>query len=160
MDIVVGFDISTHLLGQPLFYGHPLLESYLPSILEDITSIGRVSCGAGTEVQVNVAFKVNKITAKFQLYQRAIFDSLRQVSVDGPTHLNAQFLQSLWETFNDRAKSNGQVLLSHSVSHICILPFVSSSPIACFIFTSSHPLLFSSSRFYSSFQMVLGVKAR
>ncbi|XP_047593143.1 collagen alpha-5(VI) chain isoform X4 [Lutra lutra] len=114
MDIVVGFDISTHLLGQPLFYGHPLLESYLPSILEDITSIGRVSCGAGTEVLVNVAFKVNNDPAKFQLYQRAIFDSLQQVNVDGPTHLNAQFLQSLWETFNDRPKSHGQVLLIFS----------------------------------------------
>ncbi|XP_045858198.1 collagen alpha-5(VI) chain isoform X1 [Meles meles] len=114
MDIVVGFDISTHLLGQPLFYGHPRLESYLPSILEDITSIGRVSCGAGTEVQVKVAFKVNNDLPKFQLYRRAIFDSLLQVNVNGPTHLNAQFLQSLWETFNDRSKSNGQVLLIFS----------------------------------------------
>ncbi|XP_027955031.1 collagen alpha-5(VI) chain [Eumetopias jubatus] len=117
MDIVVGFDISTHLLGQPLFHGHPRLKSYLPGILEDITSIRRVSCGAGTEVQVNVAFKVNndqEFPAKFQIYRKAIFDSLLQVTVNGPTHLNAQFLQSLGDTFKDRSKSQGQVLLIFS----------------------------------------------
>ena len=52
MDMVVGFDISTHLPGQPLFHGHPQLQSYLPSILEDITSMRGVSCGAGAEMQV------------------------------------------------------------------------------------------------------------
>lgn len=112
MDIVVGFDISTHLPGQPLFHDHPRLRSYLPDILEDITSIRRVSCGAGTEVQVNVAFKVNndqEFPAKFQIYQRAMFDSLLQVTVDGPTHLNAQFLLSLWDTFEAKSKSQGQV---------------------------------------------------
>lgn len=163
MDIVVGFDISTHLRGQPLFHGHPRLRSYLPGILEDISSIGRVSCGAGSDVQVNVAFKVNndrEFPAKFQIYQKAIFDSLLQVTVNGPSHLNAQFLQSLWDTFKDQSKSQGQVLTSHSMSHLCILSFVSSSPITYFIFTSSHSLLSSSSRCYSSFQMVLGVKAR
>uniref|UniRef100_G1LDX5 Collagen alpha-5(VI) chain n=1 Tax=Ailuropoda melanoleuca TaxID=9646 RepID=G1LDX5_AILME len=117
MDIVVGFDISTHLLGQPLFHGHPRLRSYLPGILEDISSIRRVSCGAGSDVQVNVAFKVNndrEFPAKFQIYQKAIFDSLLQVTVDGPSHLNAQFLQSLWDTFKDQSKSQGQVLLIFS----------------------------------------------
>uniref|UniRef100_A0A452STM3 Collagen alpha-5(VI) chain n=1 Tax=Ursus americanus TaxID=9643 RepID=A0A452STM3_URSAM len=117
MDIVVGFDISTHLRGQPLFHGHPRLRSYLPGILEDISSIGRVSCGAGSDVQVNVAFKVNndrEFPAKFQIYQKAIFDSLLQVTVNGPSHLNAQFLQSLWDTFKDQSKSQGQVLLIFS----------------------------------------------
>ncbi|XP_041589503.1 LOW QUALITY PROTEIN: collagen alpha-5(VI) chain [Vulpes lagopus] len=117
MDIVVGFDISTHLPGQPLFHDHPRLRSYLPDILEDITSIRRASCGAGTEVQVNVAFKVNndrEFPAKFRIYQRAMFDSLLQVTVDGPTHLNAQFLLSLWDTFEAKSKSQGQVLLIFS----------------------------------------------
>ncbi|KAJ8790783.1 hypothetical protein J1605_021211 [Eschrichtius robustus] len=98
LDIVVSFDISTHLLGQPLFHGHPRLESYLPGILEDITSLRGVSCGAGAEVQVSVAFKVNSdqnFPAKFQIYQETIFDSLLQVTVNGPTHLNAQFVQSM-----------------------------------------------------------------
>ena len=82
MDMVVGFDISTHLPGQPLFHGHPQLQSYLPSILEDITSMRGVSCGAGAEMQVSVAFKVNSdqdVPAKFQIYQQTIFDSLLQV---------------------------------------------------------------------------------
>nr|XP_005545791.1 PREDICTED: collagen alpha-5(VI) chain isoform X1 [Macaca fascicularis] len=117
MDIVVGFDISTHMQGQPLFQGHPQLESYLPGILEDISSIRGVSCGAGTEVQVSLAFKVNndqEFPAKFQIYQKAVFDSLLQVNVAGPTHLNAQFLQSLWDTFKNKSASRGQVLLIFS----------------------------------------------
>uniref|UniRef100_A0A8D2B9P7 Collagen alpha-5(VI) chain n=1 Tax=Sciurus vulgaris TaxID=55149 RepID=A0A8D2B9P7_SCIVU len=117
VDIVVGFDISTHLQGQPLFQGHPQLESYLPSILKDITSIRGVSCGAGAEAQVSLAFKVNsehEFPSRFQIYQKAIFDSLLQVTVRGPTHLNAQFLQSLWDTFEDKSASRGQVLLIFS----------------------------------------------
>ncbi|XP_066889908.1 collagen alpha-5(VI) chain [Kogia breviceps] len=117
LDIVVSFDISTHLLGQPLFHGHPELESYLPRILEDITSLRGVSCGAGTEVQVSVAFKVNSdqnFPAKFQIYKETIFDSLLQVTVNGPTHLNAQFVQSMWDTFKDTSASRGQVLLIFS----------------------------------------------
>ncbi|XP_011383332.1 collagen alpha-5(VI) chain [Pteropus vampyrus] len=117
VDIVVGFDISTHLLGQQLFHGHPRLKSYLPGIIEDITSIRGVSCAAGAQTHVSVAFKVNndqEFPAKFQIYQETIFDSLLQVTVNGPTHLNAQFLQSLWDTFEDKSASRGQVLLIFS----------------------------------------------
>ncbi|KAK1332449.1 hypothetical protein QTO34_007126 [Cnephaeus nilssonii] len=117
VDIVVGFDLSTHLPGQPLFLGHPRLESYLPGILGDITSIRGVSCGAGAKTHVNVAFKVNNdqaFPAKFQIYQEPIFENLLQVTVNGPTHLNAQFLQRLWDTFEDKSASRGQVLLIFS----------------------------------------------
>lgn len=163
MDVVVGFDISTHLPGAQLFDDHPRLESYLPGILEDMTSIRGVSCGAGAEVQMNVAFKVNddgEFPTEFQIYQKAIFDRLLQVTVNGPTHLNAQFLRSLWNTFKKESTSQGQVLTSQSLSHLRVLLFVSSSPVICFLFTSSHFLLSSFSRCCSSFQMVLGVKAR
>ncbi|XP_037700994.1 collagen alpha-5(VI) chain [Choloepus didactylus] len=117
MDVVVGFDMSTQVLGQPLFQDHPRLESYLPGILEDISSIRGVSCGAGTETQVSVAFKVNSVQEfpnKFQIYQKAVFDSLMQLTVKGPTHLNVDLLQSLWDTFEDKSASRGQVLLIFS----------------------------------------------
>lgn len=145
MDIVVGFDMSTHLPGQPLFHGHPRLESYLPGILEDITSIRGVSCGAGAETHVNVAFKVNNdqaFPAKFQIYQEAIFENLLQVTVNGPTHLNAQFLQRLWDTFENTNASHGQVSMSQSISHLSMLSYLSPSqlhisfshsPILCFL---------------------------
>ncbi|XP_045435257.1 collagen alpha-5(VI) chain isoform X2 [Pipistrellus kuhlii] len=117
VDIVVGFDMSTHQPGNLLFRGHPRLESYLSGILGDITSIRGVSCGAGAETHVNVAFKVNNdqaFPAKFQIYQETIFENLKNVTVNGPTHLNAQFLQSLWDTFKDKSASRGQVLLIFS----------------------------------------------
>lgn len=142
VDVVVGFDISTHVLGQPLLHGHPWLESYLPGILEDITSIRGVSCGAGAETQVSVAFKVNNdqaFPAKFQIYQEKIFDSLLQVTVNGPTHLNAQFLKSLWDTFEDKSASKGQVCASHSMSHLHILSCVFPHPL--YIAASCHSIL-------------------
>ncbi|XP_075404010.1 collagen alpha-5(VI) chain [Tenrec ecaudatus] len=117
IDVVVGFDISTLQPGQPLFQDHSWLESYLPGILEDISSIRGVSCGAGAEAQVSMAFKVNndrEFPAKFQIYQKGIFVRLRQVTVDGPTHLNTEFLQSLWDTFEDTSASRGQILLIFS----------------------------------------------
>ncbi|XP_037380431.1 collagen alpha-5(VI) chain isoform X2 [Talpa occidentalis] len=118
VDIVVGFDISTHLPGQRLFHGHSPLESYLPGILEDITSIRGVSCGAGAETQVSVAFKVNSeenFPAKFQIYQKAMFGSLLQpLTVNGSSQLNAQFLQWLWDTFESRDTAQVQVLLIFS----------------------------------------------
>jgi hypothetical protein len=120
VDVVVGFDISTHRQGQPLFQGHPRLESYLPGILEDITSIRGVSCGAGAEAQVSLAFKVNsdqEFPAKFQIYQKAAFDSLLHVTVRGPTHLDAPFLQSLWDMFEERSASRGQVYSLPSILH-------------------------------------------
>lgn len=120
MDVVIGFDISTHHEGQPLFQGHPHLESYLPNILEDITSIRGVSCGAGAEAQVSLAFKVNndqEFPAKFQIYQKAVFDNLLQATVRGPTHLNAQLLQSLWDVFEEKSASRGQVFSLQSTSH-------------------------------------------
>ncbi|KAM9187607.1 collagen alpha-5(VI) chain [Dugong dugon] len=117
IDVVVGFDISTSLQGQRLFQDHSQLESYLPDILQDISSIRGVSCGAGAEAQVSVAFKVNNEDAfhsKFHIYQKAIFDKLRQVTVNGPTHLNTQFLRSLWDTFENTSASRGQILLIFS----------------------------------------------
>lgn len=118
VDVVIGFDLSSHLQGQPLFQGHPRLESYLPNILADITSIRGVSCGAGAEAQVSLAFTVNsdqEFPAKFQIYQKSVFDNLLQVTVRGPTHLNAQFLQSLWDVFEERSASRGQVFSPPSV---------------------------------------------
>ena len=144
MEIVVGFDISTHLPGQPLFHGHPRLQSYLPSILEDITSIRGVSCGAGAEVQVSVAFKVNSgqnVPAEFHIYQQTIFDSLLQVTVNGPTHLDAQFLQSMWDTFENVSTSQGQVTKSLSSSHLHVRSLVSPSQL--YVLFSSRPILCS-----------------
>lgn len=156
MDVVVGFDISTHRQGQPLFQGHPRLESYLPGILEDITSIRGVSCGAGAEAQVSLAFKVdsdNEFPAKFQIYQKAVFDNLLQVDVRGPTHLNAQFLQSLWDMFEERSASRGQVYSLPSILHPKSVPLFPVMPLA---YATSHFLSFC--RFCSSSQTVFRVR--
>ncbi|KAM6223856.1 LOW QUALITY PROTEIN: collagen alpha-5(VI) chain [Rhynchocyon petersi] len=117
LDVVIGFDISTLRPGQSLFQEHTRLESYLPGILEDISSIRGVSCGAGAKVGVSMAFKVNndeEFPPKFQIYQKTILDSLTQATVTGPTHLNAQFLQSLWNTFETTPSSRGQALIIFS----------------------------------------------
>ena len=103
-----------------------------------------VSCGAGAEVQVSVAFKVNSgqnVPAEFQIYQQTIFDSLLQVTVNGPTHLDAQFLQSMWDTFENVSTSQGQVTKSLSSSHLHVRSLVSPSQL--YVLFSSRPILCS-----------------
>ncbi|XP_045153631.1 collagen alpha-5(VI) chain [Echinops telfairi] len=117
IDVVVGFDISSLRPGQLLFQDHSQLKSYLPKILKDISSISGVSCGAGAEAQVSMAFKVSsdrEFPSKFQIYQDGLFVRLSEVTVGGPTHLSTEFLQSLWDTFEDTSASRGQILLIFS----------------------------------------------
>ncbi|XP_068944498.1 collagen alpha-5(VI) chain-like [Petaurus breviceps papuanus] len=119
MDIVVGFDISTHGRGQTLFEGQPHLESYLPDLLESINSLRGVSCGRKT--QVSVAFKVNTDTSfepRFQIYEKTMMETLRQVTVSGPSHLQVADLESLWSIFN-HSENHGKVILifSDGVQH-------------------------------------------
>lgn len=118
VNVVVGFDISTHVMGQRLFDGHSQLESVLPGILEEISSISGVSCGGGSWTQVSMAFKVNSdqlSPTKFFIYKKDLFKKLLlTATVNGPSHLNGQFLQTLWDTFEDASPSQGQVLLIFS----------------------------------------------
>ncbi|XP_054991022.1 collagen alpha-5(VI) chain [Sorex araneus] len=118
MNVVVGFDISTHVPGQRLLDGHPRLESALPDILEEISSISGVSCGGGSEMQVAMAFNVNsdqQDPAKFFIYQKNLFNRLLlPATVAGPSYLNVQFLRSLWNMFGNISSSQGQVLLIFS----------------------------------------------
>ncbi|XP_072507399.1 collagen alpha-5(VI) chain [Notamacropus eugenii] len=114
VDTVVGFDISTHRRGQTLFEGQPYLESYLPRLLESINSLRGVSCGRKT--QVSVAFKVNTDTSfepRFQIYEKTMMETLRQVTVSGPSHLQVADLESLWSIFN-HSENHGKVILIFS----------------------------------------------
>lgn len=80
---------------------------------------------------MSMAFKVNndqELPARFQISQIRIFDHLLQVTFNGPSHLNAEFLQSLWDTFEDKSASRGQETWSHFVFYLPVLAFVSSSP--------------------------------
>lgn len=150
MNVVVGFDISTHVMGQRLFDGHSHLESVLPGILEEISSISGVSCGGGSWTQVSLAFKVNsdqQSPTKFFIYKKDLFKKLLlTATVNGPSHLNGQFLQTLWDTFEDPSPSQGQVTLALTILQpqgvlplvlpSMVINFVSTSPILCL----SHPL--------------------
>ncbi|XP_036616386.1 collagen alpha-5(VI) chain [Trichosurus vulpecula] len=114
VDTVVGFDISTHQRGQTLFEGQPHLESYLPGLLESINSLRGVSCGRKT--QVSVAFKVNtdaSFEPRFQIYEKTMMETLRQVTVNGPSHLQVADLESLWSLFN-HSENHGKVILIFS----------------------------------------------
>uniref|UniRef100_A0A4X2M5L5 Collagen alpha-5(VI) chain n=1 Tax=Vombatus ursinus TaxID=29139 RepID=A0A4X2M5L5_VOMUR len=114
VDTVIGFDISTHRRGQTLFEGQPHLESYLPGLLQSINSLRGVSCGRKT--QVSVAFKVTTDTSfepRFQIYEETMMETLRQVTVSGPSHLQVTDLESLWSVFN-HSENHGKVILIFS----------------------------------------------
>ena len=113
MDVVVGFDISTHQTGQTLLDGQSWVETYLQDILRAISSLNGVSCEVGTETQVSVAFQVTnameKYSPKFEIYSENILNSLKDVTVKGPSVLNANFLSSLWDAFQNKSAARGKV---------------------------------------------------
>ena len=113
MDVVVGFDISTQQMGQTLLDGQSWVETYLQDILRAISSLNGVSCEVGTETQVSVAFQVTnameKYSPKFEIYSEDILNSLKDVTVKGPSVLNANFLSSLWDAFQNKSAARGKV---------------------------------------------------
>nr|XP_056713046.1 collagen alpha-6(VI) chain [Euleptes europaea] len=120
VDVIMGFDISTQKQGDSLFHGHPLLETYLPKILEYLTSVSTVSCNAGTKTQFSVAiFKENMnstLSSDLQVDHKKIIEELRKVTVNNPSYLNVTFLDTLWKTFQNlpRNQKRSQVLLLFS----------------------------------------------
>ncbi|ELK16748.1 Collagen alpha-6(VI) chain [Pteropus alecto] len=118
VDVVVGFDISTLQNGQALLDGQSWVETYLQDILRAIGSLSGVSCEVGTETQVSVAFQVTnameKYSPKFEIYSENILNSLKGVTVKGPSFLNANFLNSLWDAFQNKSAARGKVALLFS----------------------------------------------
>ncbi|CAK7312087.1 Collagen alpha-6(VI) chain [Vulpes lagopus] len=118
VDVVVGFDISTHENGQTLLEGQSWIETYLQDLLRAISSLNGVSCEVGTETQVSVAFQVTnaveKYSPKFEIYSENILNSLKDVTVKGPSLLNANLLSSLWDAFQNKSAARGKVVLLFS----------------------------------------------
>ncbi|KAG8516244.1 Collagen alpha-6(VI) chain [Galemys pyrenaicus] len=117
VDVVVGFDISTQQSGQTLLE-EPWMQTYLLGILRDISSLNGVSCEVGTETQVSVAFQVtnarDKFSPKFEIYSENILNSLKDVTVKGPSLLNVHLLSSLWDAFQNKSAARGKVVLLFS----------------------------------------------
>ncbi|XP_012518728.1 PREDICTED: collagen alpha-6(VI) chain [Propithecus coquereli] len=118
VDVVVGFDISTQQKGQTLLEGQSWTGTYLQEILHAISSLNGVSCEVGTETQVSVAFQVTnameKYSPKFEIYSENILNSLKGITVKGPSLLNANLLSSLWDTFQNKSAARGKVVLLFS----------------------------------------------
>ncbi|XP_019581529.2 collagen alpha-6(VI) chain [Rhinolophus sinicus] len=118
VDIVVGFDISTQQNGQTLLDGQSEMETYLQDTLRAISSLGGVSCEVGTETQVSVAFQVTNAKEqyfpKFEIYSDDILNSLKNITVKGPSLLNANSLRSLWDAFQNKSATRGKVVLLFS----------------------------------------------
>lgn len=113
VDVVVGFDISTQQNGQTLLKGQSWMETYFQDILRVISSLNGVSCEVGTETQVSVAFQVTnaaeKYSPKFEIYSENILNSLKDLTVKGPSLLNANHLSSLWDAFQNKSAARGKV---------------------------------------------------
>ncbi|XP_036049679.1 collagen alpha-6(VI) chain [Onychomys torridus] len=118
VDVVVGFDISSQQRGQTLLEGQPWIETYLQDILRAISSLNGVSCEVGTETQVSIAFQLTnameRYPSKFEIYSENILSSLQGVTVNGPSRLNANLLNSLWDTFQNKSAARGKVVLLFS----------------------------------------------
>uniref|UniRef100_A0A670KF57 VWFA domain-containing protein n=1 Tax=Podarcis muralis TaxID=64176 RepID=A0A670KF57_PODMU len=120
MDVVIGFDISSQKAGDHIFHEQHLLETYLPDILKDFTSYGAVSCNKGTKTQFSVANLIENTDTPFlrtlQVDHEKILEDLRKVRLNGPSYLNVEFLDSLWNVFENVSGNHmrSQVLLVFS----------------------------------------------
>ncbi|XP_054451751.1 collagen alpha-6(VI) chain [Pteronotus mesoamericanus] len=118
VDIVVGFDLSTQQQEQTLLDGQPWMETYLQDVLRAVSSLNGVSCKVGTKTQVSIAFQVmnatEKYSPKFEIYSENILNSLKNVTVKGPSFLNANLLSSLWDAFQNKSAARGKVVLLFS----------------------------------------------
>ncbi|KAL8165475.1 UNVERIFIED_CONTAM: hypothetical protein K2H54_045826, partial [Gekko kuhli] len=90
VDIVMGFDISSQKPGDRLFHGHPLLEAYLPKILEYLISVSTVllifSDGLDDEVKV--------LQQKSEELRKEGLDGLIMVTLEGASNFhNFQYIE-------------------------------------------------------------------
>ncbi|XP_042333375.1 collagen alpha-6(VI) chain-like [Sceloporus undulatus] len=118
MDVVVGIDVSSQKQGDRVFHGQYQLESYLPHIINALTSLTGVSCNVGSQSQTSVALKVENtdppVASKFQIDSEKLLNSLVGTTIKNASHLNAEFLNSLWETFQIKSANRRKVLLIFS----------------------------------------------
>ncbi|XP_039379152.1 collagen alpha-6(VI) chain isoform X3 [Mauremys reevesii] len=120
VDIVMGFDISSQKSGERLFQGQYQLETYLPGILKALTSLSSLSCSVGAKTQSSVAVYLNNTitpwSSKFQFDSEKIWKNLSERLIDKPSHLNGNFLESLWKIFPSKAddQNRRKVLLVFS----------------------------------------------
>ncbi|NXY74153.1 CO6A6 protein, partial [Glareola pratincola] len=118
VDITVGFDISSQREGHRLFHGQTRLEKHFPEILQALLLLRDVSCVVGSKTQSSVAVQVKNsvtpISTKFYIDSESIWYNLSNAVIKRPSQLNVEFLQSLWETFQNKDETRQKVLLVFS----------------------------------------------
>ncbi|NXV50694.1 CO6A6 protein, partial [Uria aalge] len=118
VDITVGFDISSQRAGHRLFHGQTRLEQHFPEILQALLLLRDVSCVVGSKTQSSVAVQVKNsvtpISTKFYIDSESIWHNLSNAVIKRPSQLNVEFLQSLWETFQNTHETRQKVLLVFS----------------------------------------------
>ncbi|KAK9396451.1 hypothetical protein NXF25_019812 [Crotalus adamanteus] len=118
MDIVVGIEVSSQNQGDYVFHGQPQLEFYLPQIISALTSLTSLSCYGGSQTQTSVALKIKNtdppVASKFQIDSEKLINSFVGTTVTNASHLTAEFLDSLWETFQIKSANRRKVLLIFS----------------------------------------------
>lgn len=122
VDITVGFDISSQREGHHLFYGQTKLEKHFPDILQALLSLRDVSCNVGFKAQSSVAVHVKNtvtpISAKFYIDKESVLRNLSDAVIKRPSRLNVDFLQSLWETFQNEDKTRQKVMWWLKQNHL------------------------------------------
>ncbi|NWT39174.1 CO6A6 protein, partial [Chroicocephalus maculipennis] len=115
VDITVGFDISSQREGHHLFHGQTRLEKLFPEILQALLLLSDVSCVVGSKTQSSVAVQVKNsvtpISTKFYIDSESIWHNLSNAVIKRPSQLNVEFLQSLWETFQNTDETRQKVVL-------------------------------------------------
>ncbi|XP_075684715.1 collagen alpha-6(VI) chain-like [Rhinoderma darwinii] len=115
LDVIVAFDLSTIPSGANLFHGQKLLEVRIANILHSMMNLGSASCTPGAIPQINVAFYVpnssTSLTPNFHTYSSDLAQTLKVISVNGPSYLTTSVLQSMWKTFRTNNAGKAKMML-------------------------------------------------
>ncbi|XP_063160050.1 collagen alpha-6(VI) chain-like [Candoia aspera] len=118
VDVIIGFDISSQKPGDKLFSKQHVLEAHLPDIIKALTSLSAASCTKGKKAQFSVTVSVENTEPYFletlQVDDTNIVEELRNVVINSPSHLNVNFLNTIWNLFKnvtDKEKRNMVLLL-------------------------------------------------
>ncbi|XP_039593369.1 collagen alpha-6(VI) chain-like [Polypterus senegalus] len=115
MDIVVGFDLTRNVQQTSLFANQDNLKALLPEILRTISSIKNLSCIPGSQPRISFGFQVpdaqQEYEFSFKLYNEDMFPELEKMVISGGAKLNVQFLNTLWDRFDEQTETVSKVLL-------------------------------------------------
>lgn len=122
IEIAMGFDISRtpRAPGEILISGHTKLQTFLPTIVQYVSSVQGLCCVSPMPIQTNIAYQVVDIDGRtlydtnFEGYSADVLRKVMTLKMSEPTYFNTALLNSFKERFK---ASRAGVKVSRTAFH-------------------------------------------